>query len=72
LIASDQSKPDVIAVARIDQPWTQRPGGNSAASTSGAPLSIDWLAELLEDFPLVVGVLFGGLPCLVGARRLVF
>ena len=36
------------------------------------PTSIEGLAELLDDLALVVGVFFGDLPGLVGARRLVF
>jgi hypothetical protein len=35
-------------------------------------ISIEFLAQLLEDFSLVVGVFLSDLPGLVGARRLVF
>jgi len=41
-----------------------------AASRGG--LSVDRLAELLDNLALVVGLFFSDLPSLVGARRLVF
>ena len=41
-----------------------------AANRGG--LSVDRLAELLDNLALVVAVFFSDLPGLVGARRLVF
>jgi len=61
-----------VRVGTVTNPGPSVPAVIRPPLLLGRTLSIDWLAELLEDFPLVVGVLFGGLPCLVGARRLVF